>query len=351
MGQQPSFPSEPKSSILEQTIDTEIDFNTDSQPKSKINTTLDYTGPFFSSIFTQNSNSIVIGGLDGSLFHVSDNTKICVLNGHTSDITCLAFDPTINLIASGSRDEYICLWDKTQISDNTKPRGYPINNLHGHELTVTALAIKNGELFSGSRDNTVCLWDIKTGICIKRCSIPRNLVTGVKFVPDGNCILQSSEDKHLRVWDTRTMDIVQNMLHPQCLLTSCEVSENGNYFYTSSRGPVENTATATQWDRRVGSILREYPHLSDNLHTCLLSHEMNILMTASNGGSLYLWDVNSGLLLFEKKLYSGPIYSLDQICENSDILCSTHRKGVQIVRINSFISGQKYDVSVKTIIQ
>ena len=355
MGQQTSskFPSGAKSPILEPPPDTEIDpsdIETEPKPKS----TLGYTGPFFSSLFIQNSNGIVLGGSDGSLFHYStDSSSICSLNGHTSDITSLALDPSLDLIASGSRDEYICLWGTKQIAqDETKHRSYPINNLHGHELTVTGLTIQEGQLFSGSRDNTVCLWDINSGVCINRCSIARNLVTCVRWIPGEPCVLQSSEDKHLRVWDTRTMDVVQNLLHPKCLLTACDVSQEGHYFYTSSRGPVENTATATQWDRRASGIVREFPHLSDNLHTCIVDNELDCLITASNGGSMYLWDIKTGFLLCEKKLNSGPIYSVYNVPNSRDILCSTHKRGVQVLAVNRLNSVPlpTYNMTVKSII-
>ena len=355
MGQQASsgFPPRKQSPILVPPPDTELDTSDyDTEPKSKPKSLLGYTGPFFSSLFIHNSNSIVLGGSDGSLFHYSIHSSgICSMNGHTSDITTLAFDPSLDLIASGSRDEYICLWSTKQIAqDETKHRSYPVNNLHGHELTVTGLTIQEGQLFSGSRDNTVCLWNINSGICINRCSIPRNLVTCVKWISGEHCVLQSSEDKHLRVWDTRTMDVVQNMLHPQCLLTACDVSQEGHYFYTSSRGPVENTATATQWDRRASGIVREFPHLSDNLHTCMIDNELNCLITASNGGSLYLWDAKTGILLCEKKLYSGPIYHINKVSNSRDILCSTHRRGVQILTVSSGILST-YEMTVKTTIQ
>ncbi|KAI6651570.1 WD repeat-containing protein 31 isoform X1 [Oopsacas minuta] len=313
----------------------------DPTPKPKSVSMLDYSGPYFSSIFVQNSDSLVLGGTDGNLFYYSQNPpNVCRLNGHTNDITSLAFDSSLSLVASGSRDEYICLWDVSKIAeDKTKHRSYPINNLHGHELTVTALAIDQSQLFSGSRDNTVCLWDLNTGSCLNRCSIPRNLVTCVKWIPGERCVLQSSEDKHLRVWDTRTMDVVQNLLHPQCLLTACDVSQDGRSFYTSSRGPVENSATATRWDRYTGAVLREYPHLSDNLNTCHLCNELNCLITASNGGSLYFWDVEKGVLLFEKKYYSGPIYSIHRMPGHSDVLCSTHNRGIQIFSFNKSTLG------------
>lgn len=289
-----------------------------------------YSGPIFSSTFLHTSDFLLTGGSDGVLLlYVLKDKRISQLNGHTNDITTLAYNPENGMTASGSRDEFICLWNYRDIADDySKNRGYPINKLHGHELTVTGLTINEINLFSGSRDNTVCLWDIESSACINRCSIPRNLVTCVKWIPKEESVLQSSEDKHLRIWDTRVMDVVQNLLHPQCILTACEVSQDGQYFYTSSRGPVENSATATCWDRRTGKILREYPHFSDNLNTCVLWNHLDVLVTASNGGILYFWDLLKCDLLLEKKIYSGPIYSIS--IHEDRILCSTHSKGMYL---------------------
>ncbi|KAG8917975.1 hypothetical protein FRC00_013008 [Tulasnella sp. 408] len=70
----------------------------------------------------------------------------------------IAFYPDGKLLASGSEDNIIRLWD----AKTGAPVGEP---LRGHDDGVNSIAFSpDGKLLaSGSEDNTIRLWDAKTG--------------------------------------------------------------------------------------------------------------------------------------------------------------------------------------------
>ena len=76
---------------------------------------------------------------------------------HSNPITCLTYDPTDTLVASGSTDQTIKIWD----IENR----YCTHNLRGHEgvITIVKFHPQPGklQLFSASNDCTVRLWDLK----------------------------------------------------------------------------------------------------------------------------------------------------------------------------------------------
>ncbi len=68
---------------------------------------------------------------------------------------------------------------------------------------VTSVAISpDGRLVAaGSLDNTVRIWDVATGQLIERLRGHKDSVYSVAFTPDGDGIVSGSLDKTLKYWD------------------------------------------------------------------------------------------------------------------------------------------------------
>ena len=120
------------------------------------------------------------------------------LTGHTNSVTSVAFSPDGKLLASGSRDQTIKLWDVAS--------GQAVRTLTGHTDKVTSVAFSpDGKLLaSGSDDETVKLWDVASGQEVRTLMGHTDFVTSVAFSPDGNLLASGSWDKTVMVWDVGT---------------------------------------------------------------------------------------------------------------------------------------------------
>ncbi|MFJ3774182.1 WD40 repeat domain-containing protein [Streptomyces sp. NPDC090075] len=133
------------------------------------------------------------------------------LSGHSRAVNAVAFSPDGRLLASGSTDRTVVLWDVTDASHPTRAVG-----LTSHRRAVNAVAFSpDGRLLaSGSTDWSVILWDVTDQAHPTRSAIlvherpgwlfrdgwRQGGVHAVGFSPDGRFIACAS-DRTVIVWD------------------------------------------------------------------------------------------------------------------------------------------------------
>jgi WD40 repeat protein len=117
------------------------------------------------------------------------------LKGHTGLIHSLAFSPDGKVLASGSFDNDIKLWDY--------PSGKLLSTLKGHAAPVYSVAFSpNGTfLASGSQDKTIRLWDPKDGKMVRELKGHTDNVHAVAFSPDSKMLASAGADKSVRLWN------------------------------------------------------------------------------------------------------------------------------------------------------
>ena len=120
--------------------------------------------------------------------------------GHTKSVFSLAFKPNSYLLASGSADDTIRLWD---VGNNN---GRHVRTLRGHTDAVWSVAWSpdGRTLASASSDGTVRLWNPNNGINFAVLRGHTAAVYSVAWSPDGRILASGSNDDTIRLWNPDT---------------------------------------------------------------------------------------------------------------------------------------------------
>jgi len=81
---------------------------------------------------------------------------------------------------------------------------------------IVAIAFHpNGQILAnGSLDHTVKLWNVRNGRCLSTLRDHHNGFSSVAFSPDGEFLVSGSTDHTVRLWDVETGDCIRVLTHP-----------------------------------------------------------------------------------------------------------------------------------------
>ena len=204
------------------------------------------------------------------------------LGGHANSVSAVSFSPNGKLLATGSRDKTVKLWDTTT--------GKEIKTLSGHTDWVSAVSFSlDGELLaSASADNTVKLWDTTTGKEIKTLSGHTNVVNAVSFSPNGELLASASADSTVKLWDTTTGKEIQTLSGHTDWVEAVSFSPNGELLASAS---ADNTVKL--WDTTTGKEIKTLSGHTNRVSAVSFSRNGELLASASDDNTVKLWDTTT----------------------------------------------------------
>ncbi len=218
--------------------------------------------------------------------------------GHEDQVNAVAFSPDGQLLASASDDGTVKLW---RVSD-----GELLDTLTGHFKQVTSLAFShNGEMLtSGSIDRSIKLWRVSDRTLIRSMG-SSEFILGVCFSPDDTQITSGGgySTNEIKVWrlsDGENISITHDMLGAT---NSVAYSPDGQFLATGKANSVATLRNVETWNV-------DWLGHNGSVNFVAFSPNSQVLATASDDQSASLWQVVTGLPLFNLNGPSGFVKSV-----------------------------------------
>ncbi len=235
--------------------------------------------------------------------------KVQELGQHSGAVGAVAFSPNGKILATGSRDQTLKLWNmETQDLIGTLAGD-------GSPIWSVDFSPNSSELAAGSYYWRILEWNLETG----ESYIPLQqdgAVWSVKISPDERLIASGSSDQTVKVWDRITGEILYDFSDHEDIVYSVDWSPNSRMLVSGSKDK-----TIQVIDLETGNILYSLTGHSDAVRSVAISPDGQTLVSGSYDDTVKIWNLVTGELIHTLQGHSGDILSI-AISPDNQIIAS-----------------------------
>jgi serine/threonine protein kinase len=265
-------------------------------------TLVGHTGLFatVNAVTFNSEGNILASGSDDTtvrLWDVLTGAELSVLRGHTHPVKTVLFHPHHPyILASAGSDRTIKLWDIR--------RNLEILSLTAHTHHVNALAFSpDGKILaSGSADKTIKLWNPETGELVSTLTGHSLAVNAIAFCPISPILVSVSTDTTVKGWDLETLTVIKTLrqhVRPVKAISFC-----GDAKLLATGG---EDRTIKLWDTEHWQVTQTLSGHSWDVAALAFSSEMEVLISGSWDKTVKLWQMETGKELRALKGHSDSI--------------------------------------------
>jgi WD40 repeat protein len=262
------------------------------------------------------------------------------LTAHIDGVTCVAFSPDGNVLASGSRDRTLNLWPMQALWSMRPLTGFT------HSVSTLAFSPEGTKLAAGSLDRSIKVWQFPQGressefcdpagvLCVALSPDGRILASGgmgkgvwlregnqkegllyspegmwcLAFSLDGKILAGGGLDKIIRLWQVETGEEIARLKGHEGTLAGVKAiafSPDGKLLASGSQD-----RTIRLWDVETGREKASLTGHQKGVGAIALSPDGRILASGSEDGEIKLWQVANCQEVLTLKAHQGAVKGL-----------------------------------------
>jgi len=216
----------------------------------------------------------------GRLLHTFPGRSLRSPSGHNARIRALAFSPDGRTLISGSDDCTLKWWDlETRKFLQQTPE-------HGWSIAAIAVSQNGQMLASGGGDGLVDLWELASGAPLARLQKHRDAISSLLLSPDGKTLISASDDNTIRLWDLEGDRIIRTLRgHGDRV---CAVGISANWLSLVSASTDE---TIRFWDLSDGRVIDTFLAHRAGVTCLALAPNNRLLATGGEDNRIRLWNL------------------------------------------------------------
>lgn len=274
-----------------------------------------------SPTFSPDGKHLAFGGYGLRIVELESGIERTLEDGHTEEVTSLAFSPNSDLLVSGSHDNTVRLWNVGSARELRRFRG------HGEEVNAVAFSPDGKVVASaGYGDSTplghdrhcsVILWNAATGRKVFEDLVDLGEWV-ISFSPKGEFLAAAGGIfSNFCVWDLESTEKV--------LQVKATDHEDFNCIDFSSDGRTvaigDSKSAIRLWEVPAGRQIFEYQGHSDEVHAVAFSPDGNVLASGDGDGAIRFWDVPRRREIRAVQTHSPQVHCI-AFCPSGDVLAS-----------------------------